>query len=165
MTQTANNYGRVLYELSIPNKEIEASAELLNKEPRLIEFLKSPIIARKHKYAVIDKVFEGKLAVFIKLICRYGKVEQLTEAFEAYREYYAKQHGIMRAQVYVVKPLREAEKEQMIQFLKGRFSCEEVLLEEKRDENLLGGYLLKAGGMEYDHSYEGRLRQLEKKLT
>ena len=33
------------------------------------------------------------------------------------------------------------------------------------DESLIGGYVVKVGYKEYDHSYEGRLRQLQRKLT
>ncbi len=32
-------------------------------------------------------------------------------------------------------------------------------------DDLLGGLLIRVGHMEYDWSYEGRLRQLERKLT
>ena len=41
----------------------------------------------------------------------------------------------------------------------------EIVLTEKEDENLLGGYIIKVHHKEYDRSYEGRLRQLERKLT
>lgn len=165
MTQTANNYGKVLYDISISKEEIEQTAKLIKEEPRLLEILQDPTIGKTKKYKIIDRIFDGKMASFLKLLCKYGRIGQLADAFTAYHEYYDKQHGILRGQVYYVNPLEKAEKEQIVQFLKEKFSCENVLLEEERDEALLGGYLLKAGGIEYDFSYEGRLRQLEKKLT
>lgn len=165
MTQTANNYGRVLYDLSIPKEEVENTAKLFEEEPRLLQFLEDPTIGREKKYAVIDRLFDGKISAFLKLLCKYGRIGQLKDAFLAYGEYYDKKHGILRGWLSYVNPLEEEEKERLVQFLKEKFSCRKVLLEEKKEEVLLGGYLLKAGGMEYDFSFEGRLRQLEKKLT
>ena len=41
----------------------------------------------------------------------------------------------------------------------------EITLTQSVDESLIGGYVVKVGYKEYDHSYEGRLRQLQRKLT
>ncbi len=41
----------------------------------------------------------------------------------------------------------------------------EITLTQSIDESLIGGYVVKVGYKEFDHSYEGRLRQLERKLT
>lgn len=165
MTQTANNYGKALYELSIPKEEVERTAKVFEEVPKLLNILQNPTILRKKKYAVIDRIFDGKMSVFLKLLCKYGRINQLTDVFIAYREHYEKQHGILHGQIYYVNPLGETEKKRIVQFLKDRFLCEEVLLEEEKEEALLGGYLLKADGIEFDFSYEGRLHQLEKKLT
>ena len=39
----------------------------------------------------------------------------------------------------------------------------EITLTQSVDESLIGGYVVKVGYKEYDHSYEGRLRQLQRK--
>ena len=39
------------------------------------------------------------------------------------------------------------------------------MMTESVDETLLGGYIVRMKNEEYDRSYEGRLRQLERKLT
>ncbi len=41
----------------------------------------------------------------------------------------------------------------------------EITLTQSIDASLIGGYVVKVGYKEFDHSYEGRLRQLERKLT
>ena len=41
----------------------------------------------------------------------------------------------------------------------------EISLTQKVDETLLGGYVIKTLNTEYDRSYEGKLRELERKLT
>lgn len=41
----------------------------------------------------------------------------------------------------------------------------EISLTQRVDETLLGGYVIKTLNTEYDRSYEGKLRELERKLT
>ena len=47
----------------------------------------------------------------------------------------------------------------------GIYPDEKVVLSEETDASLLGGYVVRVGYEEYDHSYEGKLRRLERKLT
>ena len=49
--------------------------------------------------------------------------------------------------------------------LESIYPDEKVVLSEETDASLLGGYVVRVGYEEYDHSYEGKLRRLERKLT
>ena len=52
----------------------------------------------------------------------------------------------------------------MKEVLRVQFHAKEIIMEGHQDSSILGGLLIEADGIEYDFSYEGRLRQLEKKL-
>ena len=56
---------------------------------------------------------------------------------------------------------REAEAKKI---LDKNYPDSEITLTQSVDESLIGGYVVKVGYKEYDHSYEGRLRQLQKNL-
>ena len=57
------------------------------------------------------------------------------------------------------------EKESILKQLESIYPKEKIVLSEKTDDSLLGGYVVYVGYEEYDHSYEGKLRRLERKLT
>ena len=57
------------------------------------------------------------------------------------------------------------EKEAIQKQLESIYLDEKVVLSEETDASLLGGYVVRVGYEEYDHSYEGKLRRLERKLT
>ena len=61
--------------------------------------------------------------------------------------------------------LSKEEKEAIQKQLESIYPDEKVVLSEETDASLLGGYVVRVGYEEYDHSYEGKLRRLERKLT
>ena len=61
--------------------------------------------------------------------------------------------------------ISKEEKEAIQKQLESIYPDEKVVLSEETDASLLGGYVVRVGYEEYDHSYEGKLRRLERKLT
>lgn len=165
MTQTAINYGKALYELAIPREEIESTLSLFMQEIELMNYLSSPVVPQKKKDVVIEQIFQGIMARFLKRLCSYGRAELLLDIWAAGLLYYDRKQGILRAKVRCNSPLSEKEKNQIRRLLAKDMNAHEILMEEILDEKLLGGYLVEADGVEYDFSYEGHVRQLEKKLT
>lgn len=164
MTQTAINYGKILYDLNIPREQIQVLGELLSKEPKIVEYLSNPTIEQPQKSAVISRIFDGELAAFVSMLCKYHRTKYLPDAIQAYYKYYDKQKGIVRCTFKYAKAVTQEEKEKMKEVLRVQFHAKEIIMEEHQDSSILGGLLIEADGIEYDFSYEGRLRQLEKKL-
>ena len=50
-------------------------------------------------------------------------------------------------------------------FYAGEFGAQKAEIEMIEDKSLIGGFVLLAGGSEYDWSLRGRYRKLEQKLT
>ena len=69
MTQAANNYGQVLYELKVPKEMVEEAEVLFREVPQLKEALVSPVVKKSEKNRVIDRVFPAELRNFLKLLC------------------------------------------------------------------------------------------------
>ena len=59
----------------------------------------------------------------------------------------------------------EATRHEAEQLLQEKYPDYKIEMTESVDESLLGGYLIRGFHEEFDRSYEGRLRQLERKLT
>ena len=164
MTQTAINYGKILYDLNIPREQIQVLDELLSEEPKIVAYLNNPTIEQPEKSAVVNRILDGELAAFVNMLCKYHRTKYLPDAIQAYYKYYDKQKVIVRCTLKYTKPVKQEEKEKMKAVLMAKFHAKEIIIKEHQDSSILGGLLIEADGIEYDFSYEGRLRQLEKKL-
>ena len=102
---------------------------------------------------------------FLKVTCKYQKVDRIGEIIEAYGAYSREQKGILKAELlYVTRPT-EAQEDKMKEFLRNQFSARTVELTLIEDKSLVGGFVLRAGDREYDWSLIGRYKKLKQKLT
>lgn len=165
MTQTAINYAKALYELSISPKAMEEMESIVVKVPQVLEVLESPIVSRKEKHRLIEKLFPRETRAFLKLLCDQGRAEEFYGICHAYRREYRRRNHLLEAEVFSADTLTEEEKQKTEEFI--RETCPGMTCEVhyKLKPELLGGTLIRIGNVEYDSSYRGRLRQLEQKLT
>ena len=165
MTQKAVNNAKVLYRLNISRSDVEETHKIFTKAPFLLETLTNPVVSEEAKEVVLDKIARQSgmpelLENFMKMMCRIGEIGQITDIFNCYYEYWDKMNHILHAKVIYADDKAKEEKEAIQKQLD-----EKVVLSEETDASLLGGYVVRVGYEEYDHSYEGKLRRLERKLT
>ena len=105
MTQTANNYGEVLFELGIKKDTVEESKRIFSLTEQLHRTLESPIISKNEKYSIIEKVFPKEIENFLKVVCDHEKMSYIDEIIEAYYKKYNEANNILTATLsYVVEP-------------------------------------------------------------
>ncbi len=169
MTQAAINNAKVLYQLSIERAYIEAAEEAYNSSESLKTVLESPIVSLEKKYNIIDRIFAleeypKELNHFFKVISRLGQMGAIGEIFKAYYDYWNKQHNIILARVQYAQKPETDESKKTREFLAERYPGKEIQIKEEIENSLLGGIRIQVGNEEYDNSYDGRLRQLERIL-
>ena len=86
MTQTANNYGEVLFELGIKKDTVEESKRIFSLTEQLHRTLESPIISKNEKYSIIEKVFPKEIENFLKVVCDHEKMSYIDEIIEALKQ-------------------------------------------------------------------------------
>lgn len=64
MTESLNNYGKVLYELNISPESAAGARELLEKVPQVSEVLSSPVVSLAAKQRVVDRIFPREIHNF-----------------------------------------------------------------------------------------------------
>lgn len=101
---------------------------------------------------------------FLKVACRHGRIGEMTEIFEGFRELLGRREGLLRATLYYVTPPGEAVEEKMKAFLRQKYGKREVELILEPEPSLIGGFLLQAEDCEYDYSLRGRYRRLSQAL-
>ncbi|CUX32233.1 ATP synthase F1 subunit delta [Clostridium sp. C105KSO13] len=163
--QAAVRYARVLYELNVPEEDIQKTKEIFARAPQLHDALLNPTIPEEHKRKVIDKVFPEEIRNFLKVTCRYQRINLLTDIFTAYDRYCDEQNQILKAVLTCVEPPSEVQLKQIQAFLCKKYDARRADVEIREDKELLGGFVLYVKGDEYDWSLKGRLNRLEEKLT
>lgn len=170
MTETARTYAIVLYELDIPGQMVEDAAKLFKDNPELNRVLTSPVVRMAGKHAIIEKVFKepdfsGLMVRFLKKACDAGCIGQMDDIADAWKSYSLKMEGVMEAQLRYVTMPGAAQIAGMKQFLCRKHHKKDVNLQLVMDPLLVGGFVLMAGGIEYDYSLKGRLNQLQQAVA
>lgn len=165
MTQAVTNYAVVLYELGIAKEIILEADRILHTEPKLKQILGSPIVSKKKKNAIIEKVFPMELHSFLKTVCRFQAISEIEAIFDAYKKYEKQKNKILEAKLtYVTKP-NEEQVEEIKTALKNKYQMKQVELSFEEDPELLGGFIIHTMDYELDWSIRGKLEQLQQKLV
>lgn len=162
--QAAMSYAIALYELGILEADIERSRQIVESSPELEKILTCPVVSGKSKMACIDKIFPEGIRNFIKVVCSHQKCGLLIPIFDCYKAYALAMGNVQNAVLRCVTPPKESQLEGIKKFLLRRFKASEVRIEIVKDPSLIGGFIIEAGGCEFDYSMRGRFHQLEQKL-
>ncbi len=164
MTQAAINYGRVLYEMSVPKTAIEEAALVLKVVPELKHALSSPVIAISSKHRVIERIFPQEMITFLKVLVDRRDMDLAGDIFKAWRAHVLEEEGILEASLYYVTKPDEEQLREIKAMLCRKYDKKDVRLYLIEDASLIGGFILRVGDVETDWSLKGRLKQLEQKI-
>ena len=171
----AARYAKALIDLAIEKGELEtvfADMQWLNavcKSNRdFVNVLRSPIIKADVKKKIIEAVTTGKIsemtAGFNRLIITKGRESNLPEIAHAFIEGYKEKKNIHTIKLTTVAPVSEATKEAIVAQVKKSAGFENIELEEKVDDDLIGGFVLQIGDKLIDASIAYDLRQIAKQF-
>ena len=107
---------------------------------------------------------DGKLQEVLESLKTDG-VEALDRLMDAYEERRAERASRQKAVLRYVTPPTEEQLGQIRDFLRKKYSDEDLPLELCEDKELLGGFCITVGSEEYDWSMRGRLTQMKNRLT
>jgi F-type H+-transporting ATPase subunit delta len=144
--RVARRYAKSIFQLAVEKEVLEQvheSMDLIQKtcaeNRNLVMLLRNPVVRYDYKLRVLKRVFEGKtdpLSLrFIELLTKKNRANILPRIAEVYAELY------------------------------NEYKNEEVILQEKVDENLIGGYVLNIGDTRIDNSISNMLKNIERELT
>lgn len=161
MTETSISYGIVLYELGIDEGAIGQAEEIFQEIPEVSEILTNPTISMDVKHTIIGKVFPKEMVNFLKKMCDNHQIGNQKEVFYAYHDYSNKKKNILCATLYYVTKPSEDQKKRIENFLCKKYGGSQVELTMVQKPELLGGFIIQMGSLEYDWSIRGRMQQLK----
>ena len=158
-------YGQVLFELEMKKESLQKAQDMLHENKELLRALENPMITKKEKENVVDKLFSDDLKSFLKIVCDNDDIDCFDEAVEYYEELKRKTDKIIKAEFDYVTMPNDEQLERIKQYLMKQYQADEVDLTLKEDKDLIGGFMLKVGDHVYDNSLSGKMRKLQQKLT
>ena len=75
----AIRYARVLYEVGVPKEAVQKTREIFEEVPQLHEIFANPTIELQKKMNVVDRVFPKEIRNFLKVACRYQRMNLIED--------------------------------------------------------------------------------------
>lgn len=153
-----------LVRLDVSQTNCSETRKVLETCPNLADTLSNPLVTYDEKRAVINKLFPESMQKFMMNAVRNGAVERIGEILDEYNDILLDKQGSIKAIVRYVTPLTESQQADLRQYIMDRFAKEDVDIEYKHDPDIIGGFILNAGDLEYDKSYRTSLRLMKETL-
>lgn len=171
----ATRYAKSLIDLSTEAgqletvyKDMEYLQALCKSSREFVNLLRSPIIKADKKQSVLDAVTKGTVGplttAFNKLLINKGRESDLPEMVNAFIGQYNKLNGIHKVKLTTAVPVSDDLKNAIVARLKKDAALENIELETKTDESLIGGFVLDFNNNLVDASILRDLKDVKKQF-
>ncbi|PST84103.1 ATP synthase F1 subunit delta [Pedobacter yulinensis] len=175
-TKVATRYAKALIDLANENNALEAIMNdmvlldrVIDENPELEAIMNNPIVSLDKKVGILNAVFAGNVnavtSSYFKVLVNKGRSDVLYSTAKEFIRQYQVQKGIVKAEVTSATALTEEARTTFKAIVKKELGAEEVLLNEKVDDKLIGGFILKVGDRQFDASMSGSLSKLRKEFA
>ena len=173
-TRAAIRYAKAILDIAVDNKstdavekDMRAVVSTISDSKELKDMLASPIIRGEAKKKALSNIFKGSHAItqgLLKLLVDNRRVGMLNEVALKYIILNEQLKGQDVAFVTTAVPLtKDLEKKVLAQVSK--FTGNKVTIENKIDESIIGGFVLRVGDLQFDASVANKLSNLKREFT
>ena len=107
---------------------------------------------------------DGVVANFVRTISRNNQAKLVPAVIEKFSVLWNKKEGIVEAEVTSANGLKESEIKKIEIFIKERYQAKKVVLENKLNPEIKGGFVLKVGDEMIDGSIAKKLQSMKRVL-
>ncbi|GIV60828.1 MAG: ATP synthase subunit delta [Rhodothermaceae bacterium] len=147
--------------------DVATLRDTLDGSRQLQLFFQSPVVSREKKRAVVQALFEARVAPvtlhFLELLVEKRREPLLPAILEAYRTLRDARQGVVEAQARLALP-PGAEEQKALQAALERMTGRRVRLRLEQDPALIGGVVIRLGDTVYDGSVRHQLERLRTRL-
>ena len=169
-------YAKSLIDLSTEQNSLEEIKndmvffeKVVDDNSELQAILKNPIVPIDKKQGILEGVFGGHVhlitASFFKLVVKKGRSSILFDTATQFIQQYNVIKGILTAEVTAATELTEANRAEIVALVKKEIGAKEVIIREKVNADLIGGFILKVGDRQFDASISSGLNKLKKEFA
>lgn len=139
--------------------------EVAKNEEDLMQVLKSPAIGLNEKKDLIKKSFincELDFIYFLNVVLENGRIANIFDIYQQFLYLYNDNKNIKVVEVSSVIPLTSEEEARLLESLKKCYSGFEIVIVNKIDPRVVGGYRILVNGVSIDLSVKRKIENLEK---
>ncbi len=171
----AGRYAKSLVDLAIERNQLEtvyADMQYLQtickNSPAFVSTMRSPVIKADKKQNILNALTDGKVseltALFNKLLVAKTREEYMPEIITAFIQQYNEIKGIHQVKLTTAIALSEEMKQSVISKIKAETSLQNIELETRVEEDLIGGFVLEFNNNLVDASIAKELRDIKKQF-
>jgi len=175
-SKAASRYAKSLIDLSIEQNALEEMTndmvlfeKVVDSNSELEAILKNPIVPLDKKSGILHDVFGSKVhkvtQSFLKLVVNKGRAGILFETAKQFINQYNLIKGIVTAEVTSAIALTDDNRKEIIGLVKKELGANEVIVKEKIDDKLIGGFILKVDDKQFDASIASGLNKLKREFA
>ena len=149
------------------NDDMKSLMSLIVENLELIEVMENPMLGTEKKEAVMNAILPNSNKLtrkFFSLLAVNNRMELLVPICDNFMQLYAAQRGEVKAIVKTAIPLTPDLENQALQTVK-KLTDKKVILENKIDSSIIGGYILKIDDKQFDASVSNQLKAIKTLLT
>lgn len=171
----ASRYAKSLIELSSEKSSLDAVyadmqlvTDAFANSRELVLAMQSPIIKSDKKLSILSAIFKGKINnltfSFFELLGKKNRAANLYDIAKAFLDQYKVLKGIQKAQVFTATKIDDKLRQQFMKLVEEK-TGKKAEIEEFVKEELIGGYILRIGDLQYDASVQSKLQKIKKTFT
>ena len=154
-------------ELDVVKNDVEVVLKALRESRDLRAVIASPVIKPDIKKNILNEIFSksiGELSLrFLTLLVDQRREHNTKEVLESYVTQYLIAKNIVKAYVTTPIELDDSFRKAFSDMVHNQTE-KDVLLEEKVNPDLIGGFVVRVGDLEYDASISGKLKKLKREF-
>jgi len=173
-TRAALRYAKAILDVSnakgnaeVVGTDMKTISDAISQSSELKLFLENPVIKGESKLAALNEIFASANADTKNLfsVLLQNKRLDILEAITAqYAKLYDELKGVEVAYVTTATPLTPALEEQVLAKVK-ELSTKEVTIVNEVNKDIIGGFIIRLGDMQYNASIANKLSQLKREFN
>lgn len=173
-SRAALRYAKAILEMAQENKALDAVekdmrsiASTISDSKELKDVLTSPVVSGTSKKQALADIFKGSHAITtgsISMLVDNKRIGMLNEVALKYIILYEQLKGKDIAYVTTTVPLNAAMENKVLKKVT-TITGNEVTIENKIDEDIIGGFILRVGDLQYDASIATKLSTIKREFS
>jgi F-type H+-transporting ATPase subunit delta len=169
--RVATRYAKSLIDLAIERNELERVKQDIDlfiaatkASSELVAVLKNPIVPIDKKLGLFVEKLNKTTQSFFDIVINKARAEVLHSTALEFVNQYNEKKNILKAKVVSATALNDASRAEIISIVE-KATSKHVVLDEKVDAALIGGFLLTVGDKQFDTSISKSLQKLKKSFS
>lgn len=171
----ANRYAEALFQIGeeedltdLLYQELSDVVKIMDENKDFYSILKSPVISKREKISLVDNIFEGKINInlknFLKILIEKSRISFISDMAICYKELLNEKKNVLEGFAISAVPMKKEEIKELEEKLSQKYN-KNITLENKVDQSILGGILVRLGNEEIDGTVKTRLSKMKEQLS